>query len=56
MVGRLGSRWWGQTGTMKCCPMCAMRDPDFSEGRKTDSHGGYWLGDDPDEGWSRSAK
>ena len=50
MAGRLGSGWRGQTGTMKCCPMHAMQDLDFSKGRETGSHEGNWLGDDLDEG------
>ena len=39
---------------MKCRPMCAIWDTDFSEGRETCSHGGYWLGDDPGEGVENS--
>ena len=41
-------------GTTKCRPMCAMQDPNFSEGRETSSHRGYWLGDDPGEGAENS--
>ena len=54
MVGCLGSRWPGRTRTMKCHPMCAIRDPDFLEGRKTGSHRGYWLWDDLGEGAKNS--
>ena len=35
---------------MKCRPMCAMQDPDFSEGRETGLHGVIDLGMIPTRG------
>ena len=54
MAGHLGSGWWGQTGTMTCCPMHTTQDPDFFGGKEIRTLGGYRLGDDPGEGGERS--
>ena len=55
-------RMAGTNKDAKCRLVCAMGDPDFSEGRMTSLLEGYWLGDDLDEGaensclWIQTAK